>query len=169
MCQRIAIKESFSTAVRKSESWPCSFEGHAHLALRTVTGAEKRRRGQRRRIVRSGPNLEPGTMRVYVTNGPRNGLNIGWKVGRCPGSRRRWVQGGVHAFLKPYMTQTHTVPGCRLGADLPTAQIEQAHTSRKQRTAPLGLQPILPWPILYGVWHTKGGSGGVVYCAQFVQ
>jgi len=47
---------------------------------------------------RLGPiNLEPGTMRVYVTNGPRNGLNIGGKVGPCPGSRRRWVLGSVHA------------------------------------------------------------------------
>ena len=36
------------------------------------------------------PNLEPGTMRVYVTNGPRNGFNIGGKVGPCPGSPRRW-------------------------------------------------------------------------------
>jgi len=48
---------------------------------------------------RSGPNLEPGTMRVYVTNGPRNGLNIGRKVSLCPGSWRRWVLGSVHAFL----------------------------------------------------------------------
>jgi len=42
-------------------------------------------------IGRSGPNLKPGTMRVYVTNGRQNGLNIGRKVGPCPGSRRRWV------------------------------------------------------------------------------
>ena len=49
-------------------------------------------------IGRSGPNLEPGTMRVYVTNGPRNGLDIGTKVGPCPGSKRRWVLGSVHAF-----------------------------------------------------------------------
>jgi len=49
-------------------------------------------------IGRSGPNLEPGTMRVHVTNGPRNGLNIGRRVGPCPGSRRRWVLGSVHAF-----------------------------------------------------------------------
>jgi len=47
---------------------------------------------------RSGPNLEPGTIRVYVTNGPRNGLHIGRKVGPCPGSRRRWVLGCVRAF-----------------------------------------------------------------------
>jgi len=39
-------------------------------------------------VGRSGPNLEPGTMRVYVTNGRRNGLNICKKVGPCPGSRR---------------------------------------------------------------------------------
>ena len=45
---------------------------------------------------RSGPNLEPGTMRVYL-NGLRNGLNIGGKVGPCRGSRRRWVLGSVHA------------------------------------------------------------------------
>jgi len=36
-------------------------------------------------------------MRVYVTNGPRNGLNIGRKVGPCPGNRRRWVLGSVYA------------------------------------------------------------------------
>jgi len=46
---------------------------------------------------RSGPNLEPRTMRVYLTNGPRNGLNIGSKVGACPGSRRRWVFVSVYA------------------------------------------------------------------------
>ena len=28
-----------------------------------------------------GPNLKPGTVRVYVINGTRNGLNIGRKVG----------------------------------------------------------------------------------------
>jgi len=39
-------------------------------------------------------------MRVYVTNGPRNGLHIGGKVGPCPGSRRRWVFGSVHAFYQ---------------------------------------------------------------------
>jgi len=35
-------------------------------------------------VGRSGPNLEPGTVPVYVTNGPRNGLNIGRKVGPLP-------------------------------------------------------------------------------------
>jgi len=50
-------------------------------------------------LERSGPNLEPGTMRVYVTNGPRNGWNIGRTVGTCPGSRRRWVLGSAHAFF----------------------------------------------------------------------
>jgi len=50
------------------------------------------------RLGRSGPNLEPGTMHIHVTNGPRNGLNIGRKVGPCPGIRRRWVLGSVHAF-----------------------------------------------------------------------
>jgi len=39
-------------------------------------------------------------MRGYVTNGPRNGLNIGRKVGPCPGSRRRWVLGSVHAIFQ---------------------------------------------------------------------
>jgi len=49
---------------------------------------------------RSGPNLEPGTMRVYLTNGPRNGLNSGRKVGPCPGRRRWWVLSSVHAFSR---------------------------------------------------------------------
>jgi len=48
-------------------------------------------------LARWGLNLEPETMRVDVTNGRRNGLNIGRKVGPCPGSRRRWVLGSVHA------------------------------------------------------------------------
>jgi len=35
---------------------------------------------------------------------------------------------------------------------------------------PLGLCTILHLPILYGVWHTKGGvGGGGVYCAMVVQ
>jgi len=73
-----------------------------------------------REVGRSGPNLEIGTMRVYVTNGPRSGLNIGRKVDPCPGSRRRWVLGSVHAlcFLKPLMPQTDTVPAFRFGPDL---------------------------------------------------
>jgi len=40
-------------------------------------------------------------MRVYVTNGPRNGFNIGGKVGpalEAGDSRRRWVLGSVHSF-----------------------------------------------------------------------
>jgi len=47
---------------------------------------------------RSGPNLELGKMRVYVTNGPRSGLHIGRQVGPCPGSRRRWVLVSARAF-----------------------------------------------------------------------
>jgi len=47
-------------------------------------------------IERAGPNLEPGTVRVYVTNGRRNGLNIARKVGPSPGNRRRWVMGSVY-------------------------------------------------------------------------
>ena len=31
----------------------------------------------------------------------------------------------------------------------------------------LGLYTILPSPILYGVWHTKGGLGGGAYIAQW--
>jgi len=49
---------------------------------------------------RSGPNLEPWTMRVYVINGPRNGLHIGRKVGPCPGGRRRWVIGSGRAVTQ---------------------------------------------------------------------
>jgi len=33
----------------------------------------------------------------------------------------------------------------------------------------VGLYTILPSPILYGVWHTKGGSVGGVYCEMGVQ
>jgi len=54
-------------------------------------GKERNRNGLR-------SYLEPGTMRMDVTNGPRNGFIIGRKVGPCPGTRRRWVLGSVHAF-----------------------------------------------------------------------
>jgi len=49
------------------------------------------------RVGRSGPNLEPGTMRVYVTNGLRNGMHNGRKVVPCPESRRRWVLDSVNS------------------------------------------------------------------------
>jgi len=42
-----------------------------------------------------GPNLEPGTVRVYVIHGSQNGLNIGRTVGPCTITRRRWVLGSV--------------------------------------------------------------------------
>ena len=32
---------------------------------------------------------------MYVTHGPRNGLNIGRKVGPCPRTQTRWGLGGV--------------------------------------------------------------------------
>jgi len=72
-----------------------------------------------------GPyNLEPGTMRVYVTNGPRNGLNIGGNVGPCPGTGDGGCWVVYMAFLRPLMTQTHTVPGLRLGPDLPRCALD---------------------------------------------
>ena len=46
---------------------------------------------------RVGPNLEPGTMRVYLMHGTRNGLNIGRKVGPCPIARRLWGLGNAQA------------------------------------------------------------------------
>ena len=55
---------------------------------------------RREGVGRSGPNLEPKMMRVYVTHGPRSGLDIGRKVGPCLGSRRRWMLGSVHAFFQ---------------------------------------------------------------------
>jgi len=59
-------------------------------------------------------------MRVYVTNGPRNGLKIGGRVGPCPaleaGGGGCWVV--FMPFLEPLMPQTHTVPGFRLGPGL---------------------------------------------------
>jgi len=35
--------------------------------------------------------------------------------------------------------------------------------------SPVGLHTILSSPILYGVWHERGGSVGGVYCAMVVQ
>jgi len=60
---------------------------------------------------RPGPNLEPGTVRVDVINGSRDGLTIGRKVGLNPRARRRWVWVVVQPFLKPSMPQTPAVPG----------------------------------------------------------
>jgi len=71
-------------AVKKPVAWPSVNCG---LTRGKFTGE----------VGRSGPNLEPGTMRVCVTNGPRNGLNIGKRVGPCPESWRRWVLGSVRA------------------------------------------------------------------------
>jgi len=65
------------------------------------------------------PNLKPGTMRAYVTNGPRNAWTL---VGRSvPVLEAR--EGGCRVVctpcFKPRMPQTSTVPGFRLGPDLP--------------------------------------------------
>ena len=46
-------------------------------------------------IGRPGPNLEPGTKRVYATDGPRNGFNIGKKGLR-----------GLGLTLNPGLTST---------------------------------------------------------------
>jgi len=68
-------------------------------------------------VGRSDPNLEHGTMRVCVTNGPRNGLNIGRRVGLRPGSRRRWVFGLVcMPFLSSRASRKH-VPSQVSGYD----------------------------------------------------
>ena len=52
---------------------------------------------------RSGPNLEPRSVRAYVINGARNGLHIDGKVGPCPRTRRRWVWVVFMPCLKPLM------------------------------------------------------------------
>jgi len=70
-------------------------------------------------------------MRVHVTNGARNGLNIGRKVGPCPGGRGRWVLGRGCAFSQAlYAENTHTVPGSRLGPDLPIPTMLQREKER---------------------------------------
>jgi len=69
------------------------FYREQNATMPVVLSALKRKTG----LGKSGPNLEPVTMRVCVTNGRRNGLNIGTRVGPCPGSLRRWVLGSVHA------------------------------------------------------------------------
>jgi len=88
-------------------------------------------------------------MRVYVTNGPRvqeepftprAGTSsypefTRRKVGPCPGSRRRWVLGSVHAcseavhaantYCPKFQVRTRpTVLGFRLGPDLPREAVE---------------------------------------------
>jgi len=70
---------------------------------------------------RSGPNLKPGTMRVYVTSGWQNGLNIDRKVGLCPGSRRRWALGSVHAFSQAAHAANTYRPRYQVRPGLPTA------------------------------------------------
>jgi len=44
------------------------------------------RRGGIRVVVRSGPNLEPGTVAIYGMNGSQNCLTITRKVGPRPGT-----------------------------------------------------------------------------------
>jgi len=99
----------------------------------TIPCGSKREAGL---VGRSGPNLEPGTMRVYVSNGRRNGLEIGWKVGLYPGGRKRWVLGSIHAFFQAVHAANHTVPGFRLGPDLPSR--ETSHAVHLLREATVG-------------------------------
>jgi len=44
-----------------------------------------------------GPDLEPGTVRVYIINGAQNGLTIVKKNGPCPGTG----DGECTVVLKP--------------------------------------------------------------------
>jgi len=70
---------------------------------------------------RSGPNLQPGTVRVYIINGSRNGLST-TKHPPSLGSRAGPdLPTNVQAVLRAGITYTRTVPGSRLGPDLPRA------------------------------------------------
>jgi len=126
---------------------------------------------------RSGPNLEPGTMHVYVTNGPRNALNIGEKVGPCPGSRIRWVLGSVHAFSQAaHAAHTHR-PRFQVRTRPPSSLLNHRllgvgghHGSRRTRTYIYMLPPPPPPPspgVQPGIHlhpetrpcHHRGGAG----------
>jgi len=64
-----------------------------------VEGAAGRRGSQTTNSVgRSGPNLEPGTLVVYVIHSSQNGWTIGGKVGPCPGTG----DGGREVVCKPF-------------------------------------------------------------------
>ena len=87
-------------------------------------------------IGRPGPNLTPGTVCVCGMSGLRKGMHT---------------------------SQHPPSPAFRAGNDPPTnvqavsraVRYVNTHRPRSQ----VGLYTVLPLPILYGVWHTKVGSG----------
>jgi len=112
---------------------------------------------------RSGPNLEPGTMRVYVTIGSRNGLHIGRKVGPCPGSQRRWVLGSGHAFSQAVHAANTYRPRFQvmtLGPDLLTrSSLLRTASGRADRPAhPYGIH-LLRAERDRPQDHRRGGAG----------
>ena len=88
-------------------------------------------------------------------------------------------------FIKPGFTRTRTVSGKEKQVTHTNTRQEQHH-KRPHEGPPLSLNndrrwrddgayhlphldlyTILPLQILYGAWHTRGGSGGGPYSAQY--
>jgi len=100
--------------------------GYPLLRLRNEQGREVRMAG----VGRSGPNLKPGTVRVYAIHGSRNGLSttqhppsLGYGAGPD-------LPTNVQAVTRAGITYTRTVPGSRLGPDLPREDIWSTHNKR---------------------------------------
>jgi len=79
--------------------------------------------------------------------------------------------GGVHTYTYIYIQYTyiHAYIYIQFGISYETLGPLVAALTRRFVPMSIGLHTILPLPILYGVWHTKEGRGGVVYCKIVVQ
>jgi len=67
-------------------------------------------------------------------------------------------------FFKPFMPHTHTVPGFRLGPDLPNVTPHYPFATSMSAFTRYGYYQ---YCLVYGI--PKGGRGGVVYCPIAVQ
>jgi len=90
-------------------------------------------------VGRPGPNLEPETAGVCGMNGLKNGLNTTHTHLQVLGHGTTFLP-MFKPFREPLITYTHTVPGSRLGPDLPRANCVKRSTGHphphRQRTTP---------------------------------
>ena len=73
---------------------------------------------------RLGPNLKPGKVHIYVINCSRNGLNTTQHPTSLDYRTEPDLPTNVQAVSRASITYTRTVPGSRLGPDLPNPPLK---------------------------------------------